>query len=94
MKLSALKKNRKGFTLIELMVVIAILAALAAIGYGPIVDHMNDGDRQKAMTNMKTLHTMLQGFKKVVCDCSRGAPVSELKGNIVISAVRAAGMKK
>ena len=36
---------------------------------------------------------MLQGFKKVVCDCSRGAPVSELKGNIVISAVRTAGEK-
>ena len=36
---------------------------------------------------------MLQGFQKVVCDCSRGAPVSELKGNIVISAVRAAGLK-
>lgn len=37
---------------------------------------------------------MLQGFKKVVCDCSRGAPVSEIKGNVIISAVRAAGMKK
>lgn len=37
---------------------------------------------------------MLQGFNKVVCDCSRGAPVSEIKGNIVISAVRAAGIKK
>lgn len=37
---------------------------------------------------------MLQGFNKVVCDCSRGAPVSEIKGNIVISAVRAAGEKK
>jgi len=36
---------------------------------------------------------MLQGFNKIVCDCSRGAPVSELKGNIVISAVRAAGQK-
>lgn len=36
---------------------------------------------------------MLQGFRKVVCDCSRSAPVSELKGNIVISAVRAAGEK-
>lgn len=34
---------------------------------------------------------MLQGFNKIVCDCSRGAPVSEIKGNIVISAVRAAG---
>lgn len=37
---------------------------------------------------------MLQGFQKIICDCSRGAPVSELKGNIVISAVRAAGIKK
>lgn len=36
---------------------------------------------------------MLQGFNKVVCDCSRGAPVSEIKGNIVISAVRAAENK-
>ena len=37
---------------------------------------------------------MLQGFNKIVCDCSRGAPVSEIKGNVVISAVRAAGSKK
>lgn len=37
---------------------------------------------------------MLQGFNSVICDCSRGAPVSEIKGNIVISAVRAAGSKK
>lgn len=37
---------------------------------------------------------MLQGFRSVICDCSRGAPVSEIKGNIVISAVRAAGGKK
>lgn len=36
---------------------------------------------------------MLQGFKKVICDCSRSAPVSELKGNIVISAARAAGSR-
>ncbi|MDR0719441.1 MAG: phosphate acetyltransferase [Treponema sp.] len=31
----------------------------------------------------------LQGFAKIVCDCSRGAPVSELVGNIAISSVRA-----
>ena len=31
----------------------------------------------------------LLGFKKVVCDCSRGAPVSELVGNVVMSCVRA-----
>lgn len=32
---------------------------------------------------------MLQGFGKIVCDCSRGAPISELVGNIAMSAVRA-----
>ncbi len=32
---------------------------------------------------------LLQGFKKVVCDCSRSAPVSELVGNIAMAAVRA-----
>lgn len=37
---------------------------------------------------------MLQGFQKVICDCSRGAPVSEIKGNVVISAARAAGARK
>jgi phosphate acetyltransferase len=37
---------------------------------------------------------MLQGFNSIVCDCSRGAPVSEIKGNVVISAVRAAGNSK
>ena len=64
MKTSITKKNRKGgFTLIELMVVIAILASLAAIGYGPIVDHMNDGERQKANSNLKSVYTLLQQFK-------------------------------
>lgn len=37
---------------------------------------------------------LLQGFKKIVCDCSRSAPVSELVGNIAISAVRAQEIKK
>lgn len=31
----------------------------------------------------------LQGFKKIVCDCSRSAPVSEVVGNVAISVVRA-----
>ncbi len=32
---------------------------------------------------------MLQGFAKIVCDCSRGAPVSEIVGNVAMSCVRA-----
>jgi phosphate acetyltransferase len=36
---------------------------------------------------------VLQGFAKIVSDCSRGAPVSELVGNIAISTVRAQGIQ-
>ncbi len=64
MKLSRTPILRKGgFTLIELMVVIAILAALGAMSYGPIMDRMNDGDRQVASNNLKQIHTMLQQFQ-------------------------------
>ena len=37
---------------------------------------------------------LLQGFRKIVCDCSRSAPVTELVGNIVMAAVRAQSQKK
>ncbi len=75
MKLSRTPIRRKGgFTLIELMVVIAILAALASVGYGPIMDHLNDGDRQVASNNLKQIHTMLQQFftdrTKYPCDAT------------------------
>jgi phosphate acetyltransferase len=36
---------------------------------------------------------ILQGFRKIVCDCSRSAPVSELVGNIAISCVNAQGSR-
>lgn len=36
---------------------------------------------------------MLQGFKKIVCDCSRSAGVAEIVGNVVMSCVRAAVLK-
>ena len=37
---------------------------------------------------------LLQGYRKIVCDCSRGAPVSELVGNIAMAAVRAQNLKR
>ena len=36
---------------------------------------------------------MLQGFAKIVCDCSRSAPVSEIVGNVAMSCVRAQAVK-
>ncbi len=36
---------------------------------------------------------MLQGFRGIVCDCSRSAPVSELVGNVVMGCVRAQALR-
>lgn len=37
---------------------------------------------------------LLQGFRLIASDCSRGAPVGELVGNIVFSVVRAGDLKR
>ena len=39
--------------------------------------------------NANAYGPLLQGFKKICCDCSRGAPIDEMVGNIAISVVRA-----
>ena len=41
------------------------------------------------LTGADAYGPMLQGFKKIVCDCSRSAPVSEIVGYVVMSCVRA-----
>jgi len=63
MKIHINTRKKGGFTLIELMVVIAILASLAAVGYGPIMDHMQDGDRQQVRDNLGQIQKLLMAFK-------------------------------
>ena len=57
------KNGKRGFTLIELMVVIAILASMAAIGTNVYLSHLKDGDRQQAQDNLKSVHMILSQFK-------------------------------
>lgn len=65
MKLTPISaQNKRGFTLIELMVVIAILAALGGIAYPTIMNQRNAGPRQVAQSNLKTVHTLLFQFQE------------------------------
>lgn len=55
MKTSSFPRVRKGFTLIEIIVVIAILAVLMAIGSTPLLSHMSAGDEAKCRANLEQL---------------------------------------
>lgn len=50
-------KNKKGFTLIELIVVIAILGVLALILVPQFMGYVDDADIQTQRSNVKTIHS-------------------------------------
>lgn len=53
-------KSKKGFTLIELVVVMAIIAVLALLVVGAIIVARNTSIRTANQSNMKTLQTGLE----------------------------------
>ena len=53
--IKAIKKNEKGFTLVELVVVIAILAILALLLVPRIMGNVRDSERSKDIANARTI---------------------------------------
>lgn len=54
--------NKKGFTLIELIVVIAILAALAALALPTMSGIITNADKRVAEANARTVYTAAQVY--------------------------------
>lgn len=70
------------------------VAGRANIIIWPDIDVGNIGVKlMQAFGHADAYGPILQGFRKIVCDCSRSAPVSELVGNIAISCVNAQGSR-
>ncbi len=56
------KRNRKGFTLIELMIVVAIIGILAAIAIPNFLKFQAKSKQSEAKTNLKAIYTAETGY--------------------------------
>ena len=65
---SLFRKKRSGFTLIELMIVILIIAVLAAMIVPRLMTRVDDAKAAKAMSDLATYNTLLDVFRN---DCDR-----------------------
>ena len=52
--------NRKGFTLVEIIVVLVILAILAAIAVPSVLGYVEEAKKEKYIAEAKAIYTVIQ----------------------------------
>lgn len=79
-------RNRKGFTLIEIIVVIVILAVLMAVAVPSVLSYINEGNKAKYESVARSvLITAQTEYAKAIADGSDGAdPVTEEKAKTTV----------
>lgn len=63
--LKKINKNQKGFTLVELIIVIAILGILAALLVPRIMGNVSEATRNKEISNARTIASEITTFNAV-----------------------------
>ena len=71
-KLLRKRKNNEGFTLIELMIVVAIIGVLAAIAIPAFINYVKRSKTSEAPANLKSLFTGAQTYYQMERATARG----------------------
>ena len=58
-----MKKRNQGFTLVEIMIVVAIIAILAAVAIPNFIKYRADARKQACISNMKQLQTAAESWR-------------------------------
>ena len=77
-KLLSKKLNKKGFTLIELIIVIVIIAILAAVMVPLIIGYVTEAQRAALITNARLTHTAVMSLSAI--DGAAGIPTGTVWG--------------
>jgi len=79
-----LRKSKKGFTLIELMVVVAIIGVLALLGLRVYIGQQNKAKNAIVIANASTVHTLIQG-DLLDSDYASDAAASDTNTGVLLS---------
>ena len=86
-------KRNQGFTLIELMIVVAIIAIIAAIAIPSLLNARKAGNEASAISSLRTLTTVNEQYRTRFGDYSSGLAALSTEGYIdsVLGAAKKSG---
>ena len=84
-----MKKMTQGFTLVEIMIVVAIIAILAAVAIPNFIKYRNESQAASCIANMKQLKTAAEAWRAKPANAAATPNVSDLVGNTTDAYIKA-----